>query len=136
MSSTTHPALSIDIGRDLATVIVTVEGQLDEGSTPALMEVLWDLVVGQGNLSVTVDARRLTLSDPALVCLFQILEGEAAYKGGTLAVIEPSPASAERDRAAAPIDFCRARRAAALGMAAHPAGGARDTYPRTGRAQP
>lgn len=135
MSSTTHPALSIDIGRDLATVIVTLEGLLDEDSSPALVEVLWDLVVGQGNLSVTVDARRLTVSDPALNCLFQILEGEAACKGGRLAVIEASSASAERDRTA-PIDLCRARRAAAPGMAAHPAGGARDTYARTGRVKP
>ncbi len=124
MSSTTHPALSIDIGREMATVIVTLEGLLDEDSSPALVEVLWDLVVGQGNLSVTVDARRLTLSDPVLICLFQILEGEAADKGGTLAVIEPPSASVERDRTAAPIDLRRARRAAALGMAAHPAGGA------------
>ena len=88
MSSTTHSALSID--RDMATVIVTLEGLLDEDSSPALVELLWDLVVGQGNLSVTVDARRLTVSDPALVCLFQIIEGEAAYKGGTLAVIDDS----------------------------------------------
>ena len=125
--ATTSPVLSIDISRELATVVVTLEGVLDEDSSPALAELLWDLVVGQGNLSVAVDARRLTSSDPVLLCVFQVLEWEVAIRGGTLAVVEPSPpsGSAERNRTAAVLDHRRARRAAALGMAAHPAGGAR-----------
>ena len=125
--ASTPPVLSIDISRELATVVVTLEGLLDEDSSPALVELLWDLVVGQGNLSVTVDARHLISSDPALMCLFQVLEWEAALRGGTLAVAEPSPpsASAERNRTVEALDHRRAQRAAALGMAAHPAGGAR-----------
>ena len=132
-----RPVLSIDISRESATVVVTLEGLLDEDSSPTLVELLWDLVVGQGNLSVTVDARRLTLSDPVLICVFQVLEGEAALRGGTLAVAEPSPpsASAERNRTATALDYRRARRAAALGMAAHPAGGARTTQPNRRGAQ-
>lgn len=127
--TTTPSVLSIDISRELATVVVTLEGLLDEDSSPALVELLWDLVAGQGNLSVAVDARRLTSSDPALLCVFQVLDWEAALRGGTLAVAEPSPpsASAERNRTAAALDHRRARRAAALGMAAHPAGRARTT---------
>ena len=122
--TTTRPVLSIGVSREQATVVVTLEGHLDEDSSPALVELLWDLVEGQGNLSVTVDARRLTLSDPALICLFQVLEWEAALRGGTVAVVEPSAssASAERNRTAASLDQHRARRAAAVGMAAHPAG--------------
>lgn len=125
--ATTPP--SIDISRELATVVVTLEGLLDDDSSPALVRLLWDLVVGQGNLSVTVDARRLSLSDPALIWVFRVPEREAAFRGGTLAVVEPSPASAsaERSRAAAALDCRRARRGAAFGMAAHPAGSARTT---------
>ncbi len=127
--ATTPPVLSIVITRELATVVVTLEGLLDEDSSPALVKLLWDLVVGQGNLSVTVDARRLRLSDPAIIRVFQALEWEAALRGGTLAVVEPSPpsASAERNRTVGALDHRRARRAAALGMAAHPAGGPRNT---------
>ncbi len=132
--TTTPPVLSIDISRELATVVVTLEGLLDEDSSPALLELLKDLVVGQGNLSVTVDARRLGLSDPALIRVFQGLEQEAALRGGALAVVEPSPASAsaERNRTAAALDPRRARRAAALGRAVHPAGGARTTQTEIG----
>ena len=127
--ATSPPDLSIDISRELATVVVTLDGLLDEDSSPALVELLWDLVVGQGNLSVAVDARRLTSSDPALLCMFQVLDWEAGLRGGTLAVVQPPPpsASAERNRTVAVLDQTRARRAAALGRAAHPAGGARTT---------
>jgi hypothetical protein len=116
----THPALSIDIRRELATVVVMLEGLLDEESSPALVALLWDLVVGQGNLSVTVDARRLDLSDPALTWIFDALEREAAVRGGMLAVVDTSPR--EQNVTAAALDHRRARRLEALGRAAHPAG--------------
>lgn len=127
--ATTFPVLSIGISRELATVVVTLEGPLDEDSSPALVALLWDLVVGQGNLSVAVDARGLTLSDPTLIWVFQALEREAAFRGGTLAFVEPSPpsVSTERNLTAAALDHRRTRRVAALGRAAHPAGGARTT---------
>ena len=125
--TTAPPVLSIDISRELATVVVTLEGLLDEGSAPALVELLRDLVVCQGNLSVTVDARRLSSFDPALIPLFQVLEREAALRGGTLTVVEPSPPSASAERNRTALDRRRASRAAALGMARHPAGGARRT---------
>jgi hypothetical protein len=127
--ATTHPVLSIGIRRELETVVVTLEGLLHEDISPVLVDLLWDLVVGQGNLSVAVDAHRLALSDPALICVFQVLEWEAALRGGTVAVVEPSPPSApaEPNGGAASLDRRRARRAAAVGMAAHPAGGTRTT---------
>lgn len=96
--ATTLPVLSIDVSRELGTVVVTLEGLLEEDSSPALVELLWDLVVGQGNLSVTLDARRLSLSDPVLIGVFQVLECEAALRGGTLAFVEPSPPSASAQR--------------------------------------
>ena len=129
--TTSCPVLSIDISRELATVVVTLEGLLDEDSSPAMVALLWDLVVGQGNLSITVDARCLSLSDPALIWVFHVLEREAALRGGTLAFVEPLPPSpsAERDLTGAALDHHRARRTTALGKAAHPAGGARTTQP-------
>ena len=135
--ATTSPVLSIDIRRELATVVVTLEGLLDERTSPVLAELLRDLVEGQGNLSVTVDARGLSLSDPSLIRAFHVLEREAAARGGTLTVVEPSPnsPSAEPDRGVAGLDHRRARRAAALGMASHPAGAARTTQPHRRGAQ-
>jgi hypothetical protein len=128
--ATAHPFLSIDIRRELATVVVTLEGLLDEDSSPALTALLWDLVVGQGNLSVTVDARCLRVSDPALVWVFQVLGREAVLRGGTLDLVEPSRpcSSAEWNRTVADLDHRRARRVAALGRAAHPASGAQRTH--------
>jgi hypothetical protein len=136
--ATTHPVLSINIRRELATVVVTLEGLLDHESSPALVALLWDLVVGQGNLSVAIDARRLTLSDPALIWIFRVLERQAAVKGGTLAVVEESllSASTEHDVTAAALDRRRARRVTALGKAAHPAGGAGSTPGEQERSQP
>ncbi|HWC09900.1 MAG TPA: hypothetical protein VG455_01630 [Acidimicrobiales bacterium] len=116
--------------REMGTVVVTLEGLLDEPGSSVVADVLWDLVVGQGNLSVAVDARRLSLCDPSLEAFCMVLEREAARRGGTLAVVgqSPSPASPDGDRAPASLDLRRARRAARLGMADHPAGGARVTH--------
>ena len=110
----------------MGTVVVVLEGLLDEPGSSAVADVLWDLVVGQGNLSVVVDARRLTLCDPSLMAFCMVLEREAARRGGTFAVVGPSPSltSPDRDRAVAALDLRRARRAVRLGMADHPAGGA------------
>lgn len=127
--TTTPPVFSIGISRELATVVVTLEGLLDEDNSPALVALLWDLVVGQGNLSVAVDARRLTLSHRELIWVFGALQREAAHRGGTLAVVEPPLpySSAEQSFTAASLDHRREGRVAALGRAAHPAGGARTT---------
>jgi len=114
--ATASQVLSIDISRKQATVVVALGGVLDDSGSPMLVDLLWDLVVGQGNLSVAVDARRLTSSDPALLCVFQIIEWEAALRGGTFVVVGSPPPSAPDTRV---------RRAAALGRMAHPAGGAR-----------
>jgi len=120
-STTGHPVLSIKIRRERARVVVTLEGLLDEDAAPALVALLWDLVVGQGNLSVAVDAGGLTLSDPVLIWIFQALEREAASRGGTLTV-------GGHDLQAVALDHRRARRLLALGRAVHPAGSAETTH--------
>jgi hypothetical protein len=116
-STAGHPVLSIGIRRERATVVVTLEGFLDEDGAPALAALLWDLVVGQGNLSVAVDAARLTLSDPVLIWIFQALQRETALRGGNLAVGVQGLGSAA-------LEQRRARRLVALSRAAHPAGSA------------
>lgn len=117
--------LSINIKRDLATVVVTLEGLLDEDSSPALAALLWDLVVGQGNLSVTLDAQQLTLSDPVLVWIFKALQREADLKGGSLVLVEGSPpcVPTEQEVTTIALDQQRARRVHAMARAAHPTRG-------------
>ena len=132
-SATTRPVLSVTVTREMGTVVATLEGRLDEESSSAVAGVLWDLVVGQGNLSVAVDVRRLSFCDPSLTAVCTVLEREAARMGGTLTVVAPSPPPPSTDdhRAPASLDPRRARRAARLGMTDHPAGGARKTHRTT-----
>lgn len=106
-------------------MVVTLEGLLEEDSSPALAALLWDLVVGQGNLSVTVDTQNLALSDPVLIWIFQALEREAGRRGGTLALLDRSPPSAptNQELTATALDQHRARRLDGMARAAHPAGG-------------
>lgn len=135
--ATCRPALSIAVTRQLATVVVTLDGPLEEDTCPALRDVLWDLVVGQGNLSVTVDAHSVVVSDPVVMAVFTALRREAAHRGGTLAVLEPYslPAPPAGHPAGTPLDFSRARRSARRAMVEHPAGGARGTHRTTRGAQ-
>jgi hypothetical protein len=135
--TTSRPALTIAVTRQFATVVVTLDGPLEEGTFTVLRDVLWDVVVGQGNLSVTVDARELVVPDPVFVAVFTALRQEAAHMGGTLAVLEPLslPAPSAGHPAGTPLDFSRARRRVGRGMADHPAGGARSTHRTTRGAQ-
>lgn len=118
-------------------MVVRLDGLLDEDSSQAVVALLWDLVVGQGNLSVAVDARTLTLSDPVLTWIFEVIERESALRGGNLAVVEgaPLPAPTEYDLTAAGLDRRRARRTVAIGRAAHPAGSLGTTHIESDRSQ-
>ncbi len=133
--TTTRPALSIAISREMYTVVMTLEGLLDEDTSSLLAAALRDLTEDQGNLSVAVDARRLTLSDPALIAVFAVAERAVARRGGTLTVVEPTivqlrprPAWPEHaHKAATPLDPRRAGLTGGPGRADHPAGGGRVT---------
>lgn len=135
--ATCRPALRIAVTRRLATVVVTLDGPLGEDTCPALKDVLWDLVVGQGNLSVTVDAHNVVVSDPVVMAVFTVLRREAAHRGGTLTVLEPPslPAPPAGHPAATPLDSSAARRSVRRAMAEHPAGGAWGTHRTTRGAQ-
>lgn len=136
-TTTARPALSIAVTRELATVVVTLGGPLEAGTCTVLRDLLWDLVVGQGNLSVLLDARDLVVSDPVLMANFTVLRREAAHRGGTLVLLNPSslPAPPAEHPVGTPLDFSRARRSARRGMTEHPAGGARTSHRTTRGAQ-
>lgn len=129
--ATCRSVLSIAVTRQLETVVVTLDGPLEEDTCPVLRDVLWDLVVGQGNLSVAVDAQNAVVSDTAVMAVFTALRHEAAHRGRTLAVLEPLslPAPPAGHPAEPPLYFSRGRRSARRAMAEHPAGGAPGTNP-------
>jgi anti-anti-sigma factor len=78
--------LAVAIGRALGTVVVTVHGELDGTTSPQLAEVLRDLIDDQGNLSVVVDARDLTLTAPEGAAAFAVAAQWAHRHGGTLSL--------------------------------------------------
>ncbi len=86
----TPRALTLAVGRALGTVVVTVHGDLNATTSPQLAEVLRDLIDDQGNLSVVVDARHLTLSQPDGAAALVVAAHWAQRHGGTLAVAHAS----------------------------------------------
>lgn len=118
-------------------MVVTLAGPLEDRNCTLIRDLLWDLVVGQGNLSVTVDARDLVVSDPVFMAVFTALGREESNRGGKLAVLEPSslPAPRAGHPPATPLDFRRASRSARRGMAEHPAGRVRNTRRTTREAR-
>jgi hypothetical protein len=74
---------------------------------------------------VIVDARDLVVSDAVFLALLTDLGREEANRGGTLAVVEPSPPPSAVRPAATPLDLARTSRSVRRGMAEHPAGRAR-----------
>ena len=88
----TRPELTMAIGRALGTVVVTVHGDLNAATSPKLAEVLRDLIDDQGNLSVVVDARSLSLSSAVGAAALAVAGHWAQRHGGTLSVAHaPEP---------------------------------------------
>ena len=85
-----RPQLGMAIGRALGTVVVTVHGDLNSATSPQLAEVLRDLIDDQGNLSVVVDVRSLTLSSPVGAAALAVAGHWAQRHGGTLSVAHAS----------------------------------------------
>lgn len=90
------PTWAVAIGRALGTVVVTVHGELTATTATSLAEVLRDLIDDQGNLSVVVDARDLTVTCGDGVTAFVVAAEWARRHGGTLSLAHAS----ERLRAA------------------------------------
>ena len=86
---------SIVIGRQLGTVVVTVHGDLDVARAGHLGNILADIIDGQGNLSVVVDLRDATTSDPDSLLVFTEAAERARRRGGTVLLNEPHPTLGE-----------------------------------------
>lgn len=74
----------IAVARSAGTVVVTVRGELDAEQSKHLGGILADLIDGQGNLSIVVDLREASTTDPD--CLWMLTEAaeRAHRRGGTM----------------------------------------------------
>ena len=80
-------SLSVVVGRDLGTVVVTVDGPLDLLGCQLLESVLADLIEGQGNLTVAVDLGGAMVEPEALI-VFITAARRAHRHGGKFILIE------------------------------------------------
>ncbi len=80
--------LTVAISRTSTTVVVTVAGCLDAASARVLDGLLRDLIVGQGNLSLTVDLRDASVVDPASLAVIRTAAQLAARRGGAVTVAD------------------------------------------------
>jgi anti-anti-sigma factor len=85
-----RPSFGLAIGRALGTVVVTLHGELSATTSPQVTEVLRDLIDDQGNLSVVIDARDLTVSGPDGVAAFVVAAQWARRHGGRFALAHAS----------------------------------------------
>ena len=83
---------TIAVRRSQGTVVVTVQGQLDAGSSTHLGGILADLIDGQGNMSILVDLHEATATDPD--CLWILTEAaERAHRRGARMLVGAAPAA-------------------------------------------
>ena len=82
---------SIAIARAAGTVVVTVRGELDAEQSQHLGGILVDLIDGQGNMSIVVDLRDASATDPD--CLWMLTEAaERAHRRGAMIRLDAAPA--------------------------------------------
>jgi anti-anti-sigma factor len=77
------------VSRGSDAVVVNLHGALDGRASVRLGAILTDLIVGQGNLAVTVDLRDLGPVDAACVEVFAAAASAVDARGGALALIGP-----------------------------------------------
>lgn len=82
------PNLSLVVGRDVGTVVVTVGGELAPSGCELLQGVLTDLIEGQGNLTVAVDVGNAIVEPDALVVFIDAAR-RARRHGARFVVKEP-----------------------------------------------
>jgi anti-anti-sigma regulatory factor len=88
------PNLSLVVGRDLGTVVVTVGGQLSPSGCELLQSVLTDLIEGQGNLTVAVDVGNAIVEPDALLVFIDAAR-RARRHGARFVVKEPPTGTRE-----------------------------------------
>ena len=80
--------LTVAVGRALGTVVVTVDGELDDPGSRLLDRLLIDLIEGQGNLTVAVDLGKATVATDAHAVLIAAAR-RARGRGAKFIVKEP-----------------------------------------------
>lgn len=93
--SITRPRLFLVVGRCRGTVVVTVRGELDAMNSERLLELVIDLVDGQGNLDVVLDLGGLRRVDPCGVDVLRDAIGRGERRGGRLRLGRPADAVLE-----------------------------------------
>ncbi len=84
-------ALDVAVSRRGSAVVVAIAGELDLLSAIRLRPVLHDLIVGQGNLSITLDLAGLGFVDSAGLRVLIEAKRRLAARGGTLALTGLTP---------------------------------------------
>lgn len=77
--------------RALGRIIVTPSGSVDALAATRLRSLLADLIEGQGNLEVVVDAMYLASIDGTGVKVLREATRRMAERGGTLVISSPRP---------------------------------------------
>jgi anti-sigma B factor antagonist len=85
-------AFGVSIARTLGTVVVRVTGELDATTAPDLRAALTDLIEGQGNLSVVLDASDLWFVDSAGLGVLIGAARRLHAVGGDFTISAPKPA--------------------------------------------
>lgn len=91
LSPKVHP-FSLEFTRDDNTVVISLSGEVDLATAPALHDALEEIVVHQGNLSVRVDLTGVTFMDSTGLNSLVVGLRDLRERGGHLAITNPRPA--------------------------------------------
>jgi anti-anti-sigma factor len=82
-------SFSYAVSRSSGVVVVTPHGHLDGSASAAMGDVLHDLIDNQGNLSVMVDLKDITVGDPTWIDVLANAADAALSRGGELSLCHP-----------------------------------------------
>lgn len=79
------------MARALGRIVVTPSGAVDAVAAPRLRALLADLIEGQGNLDVVVDAMYVASIDETTIKVLREATRRMGERGGTLIIASPRP---------------------------------------------
>jgi anti-anti-sigma factor len=82
---------TVTTSRALGRVVLTLRGELDVATGPALSTTLKDIIEEQGNLDVIIDLARLEFVDSAGLSVLLCADRKLKERGGTLTLSAPRP---------------------------------------------
>jgi len=77
---------AVDICRALGRIVITPRGEFTSSSVRSLHGILQDLIEGQGNLAIIVDAMFITSVDERIARVFADAAGRMSHHNGTFVV--------------------------------------------------